>query len=239
MTTDSDTTGATAGGDIAPALSGPAPTPGGHAGVPTISTVAGPAPSDAAPDGPAARAHDLPPADPPAGPTPPAPADTPGPVGRGPRPVLLVAAVALVLALAASVALGWELSRRAALDTAQAEALATARAYAVTVTSYDHRDLDRNFADVLDGATGEFKDQYAGASAALGQLINEARATAAGTVVDAGVRAADVDQVEVLLFVDQTVSNALTATPRVDRSRVLMTMTRQGDRWLVSRLELV
>lgn len=235
MTTDSDTTGATVGGDIAPVLSGPAPTAGGHAGVPATSTVAGPAPSD----GPVARAHDLPPADPPAGPTPPAPADTPGPAGRGPRPVLLVAAVALVLALAASVALGWELSRRAALDTAQAEALATARAYAVTVTSYDHRDLDRNFADVLDGATGEFKDQYAGASAALGQLINEARATAAGTVVDAGVRAAGTDEVEVLLFVDQTVSNALTATPRVDRSRVLMTMTRQGDRWLVSRLELV
>jgi hypothetical protein len=38
--------------------------------------------------------------------------------------------------------------------------------------------LDRNFADVPDGSTDEFKDQYTGASQTLRQLIEAVKATA-------------------------------------------------------------
>ena len=53
----------------------------------------------------------------------------------------------------------------------------------VTVTSYDYQNLDRNFADVLDGATGEFKEQYGGASRTLRQLISGAKTTSKGSVL--------------------------------------------------------
>lgn len=154
-------------------------------------------------------------------------------------PVTIVLATVLVLALAAAGTLGVLLAGHLRTERAGAEALATAKAYAVTVTSYDYQNLDRNFGDVLDGATGEFKDQYGGASKVLRQLITDAKAKATGTVQDAGIQSATPDQVEVLVFVDQTITNAVTPRPRLDRNRVLMTLTRHDGRWLVEKLELV
>jgi Mce-associated membrane protein len=155
------------------------------------------------------------------------------------RPVFILASVVLVLALAASVTFAVLLGLRAATDRASAQALATARAYAVTVTSYDYQHLDQNFNDVLDGATGEFKDQYSGASATLKQLIVSAQATAKGTVRDAGVASATRDQVQVVAFVDQSITNAANPAPRQDRNRVTMTLVKIDGRWLVTKLELV
>ena len=145
----------------------------------------------------------------------------------------------LVLALAAAVTFGVLLQHRAATDRAGQQALATAKAYAVTVTTYDYQNLDRNFADVLDGATGEFKDQYTGASQTLRQLIAGAKATAKGNVLGAGISSVSTDQVEVVVFVDQSITNAATTQPRIDRNRVLMTLTPHDGRWLVSKLELM
>jgi Mce-associated membrane protein len=157
---------------------------------------------------------------------------------RLPLPAAIGVAVMLVLAVAAAVTFGLLLQRRVATDRAGAEALATAKAYAVTVTSYDYQNLDRNFADVLDGATGEFKDQYTGASQTLRQLIANAKATAKGNVLGAGISSESPEQVEVVVFVDQTITNAATAQPRVDRNRVIMTLTPHDGRWLVGKLEL-
>jgi len=151
----------------------------------------------------------------------------------------LVLAALLVLAVAAAVTFGVLLSRRVAAADAGTQALATARAYAVTVTSYDYRHLDRNFADVLDGATGEFKDQYAGASQALRGLITRAMASAKGDVLAAGIQSESPDRVEVLVFVDQSITNASTPAPKLDRTRVLMTLTPHDGRWLVDKLELL
>ena len=158
---------------------------------------------------------------------------------RLPLPVTITVAAVLVVALAAAVAFGALLARKAATDRSGAEALATAKAYAITVTSYDYQNLDRNFADVLDGATGEFKDQYSGASQTLRQLIANAKATAKGTVLGAGISSASTDQVVVVVFVDQLITNAATAQPRIDRNRVEMTLATHDGRWLVSKLELM
>lgn len=158
--------------------------------------------------------------------------------GRRPAPRAIAVAVLLGVAVATAVTFGVMLANRTATDRAGSEALATARAYAVTVTSYDYQTLDRNFADVLDGATGEFRDQYSGASQALRKLITDAKATSKGTVLAAGIQQADTDQVEVLVFVDQMITNAASPQPRLDRNRVLMTMSPHDGRWLVDKLEL-
>jgi Mce-associated membrane protein len=162
---------------------------------------------------------------------------TQAPRRRPATPVLVLSAL-LALAVVAATTFGVLLERRSAADRAGAEALATAQAYAVTVTSYDYQNLDRNFADVLDGATGEFKDQYSGASRTLRQLISGAKTTSKGTVVAAGIRSASTDQVEVLLFVDQVITNAMTPQPKIDRTRVVMTLTPHDGRWLVGKLDL-
>jgi Mce-associated membrane protein len=42
-----------------------------------------------------------------------------------------------------------------------------------------------------------------------------------------------VDRVVVLVFVQQTATNSQLSAPRLDRSRVNVTMVRDGDRWLI------
>lgn len=154
-------------------------------------------------------------------------------------PVLAGAAALLVVLLAATVVFGWMLLAKSGEESARESALATATSYAVTVTSYDYQDIDTNVADVLDGATGDFRDQYAGASEQLQKLITKAKATATGEVVHAGVKSASDDRAEVLLFVDQTVTNAGAKKPQVDRSRMLLRMEKHDDRWLVSKLQML
>ncbi|NKY25834.1 hypothetical protein [Nocardia gamkensis] len=148
--------------------------------------------------------------------------------------LILVAVVAVVLA----VIFGWQLKQKNDTDDAAAAGLAAARAYAVTLTSVDSGNLDRDFTAVLDGSTGEFKDMYTRSSGQLRQLLLDNKATGKGTVLDAAVKSATPTKVEVLLFIDQTVSNSASADPRVDRSRVMMTMERVDDRWLASRVSI-
>jgi Mce-associated membrane protein len=102
----------------------------------------------------------------------------------------------------------------------------------------DSGTLDRDFAAVLDGSTGEFHDMYTRSSGQLRQLLLDNKATGKGTVLDAAVKSATETKVEVLLFIDQTVTNTASADPRVDRSRVLMTMELVDGRWLASRVYL-
>ncbi|WP_174550522.1 hypothetical protein [Nocardia shimofusensis] len=175
-----------------------------------------------------------------------APAARAGEAGQRGRRVLAVARRGLVpalsvLAIAATVAavfFGWKVKQHNDLQAAADEALAAARAYAVTLTSVDSNNLDRDFAAVLDGSTGEFRDMYTRSSGQLRELLVENKATGQGTVLDAAVKSAGETEVEVLLFIDQTVTNTASADPRIDRSRVVMTMQLVDGRWLAARVYL-
>ncbi|WP_245908602.1 Mce protein [Mycobacterium neglectum] len=147
-----------------------------------------------------------------------------------------VAAVAAVVAVAGWE--GWLLYQQHQTDVAAEQALDAATKYAVVLTSIDTNALDQNFTEVLDGSTGEFKDMYAKSSTQLRQLLVDNKATAHGVVIDAAVKSATKDKVEVLLFVDQSVSNLAVPDPRIDRSRIKMTMEKVDGRWLASQVEL-
>lgn len=151
--------------------------------------------------------------------------------------VPLVSLIAIVALVAAGV-LGWKLKQERDIDAAGEAGLAAARTYAVTLTSVDSSKLDGDFAAVLDGSTGEFRDMYTRSSGQLRQLLLENKATGKGTVLDAAIKSATETKVEVLLFIDQTVTNSASADPRVDRSRVVMTMELVDGRWLASRVYL-
>ncbi len=121
---------------------------------------------------------------------------------------------------------------------AQEQASAAAQQYAVILTGVDAAKLDSNFAAVLDGATGEFKDMYSQSSAGLKQVLIDNKAKATGTVIAAGIKSATPARVEVMLFVDQAVTNALNPEPRLDRNRIIMTMDKVDGRWLAGDVEL-
>lgn len=149
----------------------------------------------------------------------------------------LVAAI-FVGAFGLAGVLGWKLWQAHELTEAGQDAQRTAVEYAQVLTSIDSNNVDQNFADVLNGATGEFKDMYTKSSLQLRQLLVDNKATAHGVVTESAIQSASRDKVVLLLMVDQTVSNTARPDPRVDRSRMKITMELVDGRWLASKVEL-
>lgn len=161
--------------------------------------------------------------------------------GRGRRRRLLTAlaaAAALVALLAVAGFLGWQLWQEREVTRASEQAQQAAVEYAQVLTSIDSAKVDENFDAVLDGATGEFKDMYSQSSTELRQLLIDNKASAHGVVLESAVQSASKDKVVVLLFVDQSVSNTNVPDPRIDRSRIKMTMEDVDGRWRASKVEL-
>lgn len=145
---------------------------------------------------------------------------------------------ALVAALAGAGFLGWKFWQQHQLDQAREAAQRAAVSYAQVLTSVDSNNVDENFKQVLDGATGEFKDMYSKSSVELRQLLIENKATAHGAVVESAVQEASKDRAVVLLFIDQAVTNTKLPDPRIDRSRMKMTLEKIDGSWRASKVEL-
>lgn len=148
----------------------------------------------------------------------------------------VAAAYLVVFGLVAG--LGWQLWQQHRISAAGAAAQRAAVDYAQVLTSIDSSKVDDDFAAVLNGATGDFKDTYTKASVQLRQLLIDNKAAAQGTVVDSAVQSESIDKVVVLVMVDQKVTNTTRPDPRVDRSRMKMTMQKVDGRWLASKVEL-
>lgn len=160
------------------------------------------------------------------------------PVRRRPSVRTAVAATAFAVLVGATGFLGWQLWQQHQITAAGEEAERAAVSYAEVLTSIDSDKVDDNFKAVLDGATGEFKDMYTQSSVELRQLLIENKATARGVVVESAVQSASKDKAVVLLFVDQSVVNAKLPDPRIDRSRMKMTLEKIDGRWRASKVEL-
>ncbi|UVO13960.1 Mce protein [Mycobacterium sp. SVM_VP21] len=149
-----------------------------------------------------------------------------------------IAAAVLALGLIGATYEGWLLFAHHQRTVAAAQALEAAEKYTLVLTSVDPNAIDKNFAEILDGATGEFKDVYSASSEQLRQLLIDNKASAHGTVIDSAVKSATKNQVEVLLFVDQSVSNKTAPQAQIDRSRIVITMEKVKGRWLAAKVEM-
>jgi Mce-associated membrane protein len=152
---------------------------------------------------------------------------------RSVLPVLLVAS------LAVSGFLGWKQWQEHQIKQAGEQAQQAAINYAQVLTSIDSNNVDQNFRQVLDGATGEFKDMYTQSSVQLRQLLIDNKATAHGVVVDSAIQSESTNKVVVLVFIDQTVTNTQAPDPRIDRSRIKITMEKVDGRWRASKVQLL
>ncbi len=123
-------------------------------------------------------------------------------------------------------------------DAIRRDALKAATTAAVELTTYDHTQLDRDFAWVDDGATASFAKEYATANEPLRSIITKLKADAVGTVVEGSATVQNSHRVKVLLFVDQTITNGTDSKSRTERNRVVMSMVERDGTWLVDDVEL-
>jgi Mce-associated membrane protein len=149
-----------------------------------------------------------------------------------------VTVLIFVAALGSSGYFGWQYEQQKDIDSASRAALSAAERLAVTLTSIDTNSIDQNFAHVVDGSTGEFKDMYSQSASQLRQVLIDNKAMSKGFIIDTAVKSGSKTKVDVVLFVDQWITNLASPQPRLDRSRVAMTMELVDGRWLASNVEL-
>ena len=149
-----------------------------------------------------------------------------------------VTILVFVAALGSSGYFGWQDKQQKDIDSASRAALSSAQRFAVTLTSIDTHSVDQNFTKVVDDSTGEFKDMYSQSASQLRQVLIDNKAMSKGTIIDSAVKSASKTKVDVVLFVDQWITNVASPQPRLDRSRVAMTMELIDGKWLASKVEL-
>ncbi len=122
-------------------------------------------------------------------------------------------------------------------------AVGAARTSLESLLSYSGASFDAHVAEVTPQLATPFKEEFATVAAKdIKPLAVKNGATVLAKVYEAGVMDATGTggpgtTVRVLAFVNQATTTTAQQTPAIDQNRVIATMTKVGDRWLISRLE--
>ncbi|QDQ89937.1 hypothetical protein FND50_03505 [Rhodococcus sp. WB9] len=73
----------------------------------------------------------------------------------------------------------------------------------------------------------------------LRDMIVRYQATSSAQIVQAGPASGDQDAADVLVFLDQTVTNSNSPDPRVDRNRMQLSLVRGGGGWKLANVQLL
>lgn len=158
------------------------------------------------------------------------------------RPIraLIVLSVVVVVLGVVVAGLWWFDHRNSQTEAARIAAPQTAREQVVTVLSYDFRSIEED----LQRARGALTEQYGAQFVAEANKITVPAAGAQSMITHADVVAssvvrADPDEVVVLVFLNQRTHSSQAEAVQLSAHRVVLTMTRFEDRWLISDLERV
>ena len=184
------------------------------------------------------------------------PGETPGLAPARRRPVFRTAAVvllgvlAVLLALACVVVLVWPTAVPGKSRAEQADDRAVAVQSAATTVmkaflDVDYRNMDPRVKKVLGLSTGTFRNQYQTASNDLKTQVQAAKTVASSGILRVGIGDIDSDTAVVYVAADTEVSNTAiekekAAGQKVDGKRYYrfqLTMSKVGDRWLLSDLQ--
>ncbi|MDC0768301.1 hypothetical protein [Streptomyces sp. HD] len=149
----------------------------------------------------------------------------------------LVTATALTTALTIWLSLG--LYAQHETDRRHQDILSAARQSALNFTSLDYRHYDRDSANVLAGATGDFKKQFAAQTQQLTRLVATNRSVSEGQVLEAGIVRSDEDSARVLVVADSKVTNTAAPKGEARNYRLQLDLVHRDGRWLTSDVEFV
>lgn len=124
-------------------------------------------------------------------------------------------------------------------DQARQQALTAARQSALNISSIGTNDFAAGVARVLDGATGQFRQDFSARTGQLEQLLKDNSVSAQGRVLEAGLVRSDRSSATALVAVDSTVKNKQVPAGRVNNYRMKLELQKVGNRWLTSSLEFV
>ena len=148
-----------------------------------------------------------------------------------------------MVALVASLAVlgtvgGLSLQDSGADARAQRAAANQARTSIEQMLSYNYKTIDGQAAQIEGLLTGSFKKEFSTAMAReIKPLAVKNQTVVQARVSDVGVMSSSPTTVRVMAFVNQARVGTDQKEPVVDQNRVLATLSKVGDRWLVSRVD--
>jgi Mce-associated membrane protein len=123
-------------------------------------------------------------------------------------------------------------------QAAERAAASQARTSVEQMLSYNYETIDKQAAQVEGLLTGSFKTEFTKAmDSQIKPLAVKNQTVVQARVSDVGVMSATPTTVKVLAFVNQAKVGADQKQPAIDQNRVIATMTKVGDRWLVSKVD--
>jgi Mce-associated membrane protein len=150
--------------------------------------------------------------------------------------------VSLTVVVALSVPAGWlgfRVHQSQNAEVQRSQFLQVARQGALNLTTIDWQHADADVRRILDGATGEFYDDFTKRSQPFIQVVKQAKASTVGTITEAGLESETVDTAQALVAVTVQTSNAgeTDHEPRAWRMRIYV--QRVGDQVKVSNVGFV
>jgi hypothetical protein len=127
---------------------------------------------------------------------------------------------------------------------------AAVRAEVKAFLEVDYRRMDPLMDAVLDGATGDFREQYAATRSSLKSAARQAQATSRGTIREVGISEVRGDRATVFVAADAVVTNKSTAKTEATKAcqhagavcrfyRLKLGLTLTADGWKTSSLDFV
>lgn len=174
-----------------------------------------------------------------------APAPEPDDADAEPNPRtprrLLRAAVALVAAAATVMLLLLSFSdyQDRQTDALRAQAVQTSRDYLVTMASFDYQQIDAGSERIVADSTPEFAAKYDEMVTALRDIVVTSQGVATATADHVVVESLDGHSATVIAFVDQHVTNVTAPQGSDQKYRMVVTLVRSADRWIVDDVQTV
>lgn len=148
--------------------------------------------------------------------------------------------VAMVVVLAGLVGwLGFRVYQSHQAQAQRSQFLQVARQGALNLTTIDWQHAEADVHRILDGATGEFYDDFAKRSQPFIEVLKQAQAKTVGTITEAGLESETTDSAQALVAVSVQTSNAgePEQVPRAWRMRI--NVQKVGDQVKVSNVGFV
>jgi Mce-associated membrane protein len=148
----------------------------------------------------------------------------------------------LTVIVALSVLVGWlgfRVHQAQKAEAQRSQFLEVARQGALNLTTIDWQHSDADVRRILDGATGEFHDDFAKRSQPFIEVVKQAKASTVGTITEAGLESETADTAQALVAVSVQTSNAGEADQEPRAWRMRISVQRVGDQVKVSNVGFV
>lgn len=156
------------------------------------------------------------------------------------RRTLLVKVGLATVAAAAIAAVVW--TTMTILDTRRdtmlrGQAVDTARDYVVAMAEFDYANLDANHDRITTNSTPDFATRYGEMVDALRDIITTSQGRATASADHVAVERIDEHSAVVIAFVDQVATNVTAPEGNTQKYRMVVSLERSGDRWIVNNVE--